>query len=149
MKKTILRKYANLIVRCGANVQKGQTVLVLADLDQPEFVQMEVFTQFSSDLDETTKAQLQYGKCLMELLKQPLCNPLSMPQQVITLVAATHKVLVDVEVSKLKAFQMDMLQYFADMHKEIIDELNDKKVLSDELTEKIVEVAEEFKKSRC
>ena len=55
----------------------------------------------------------------------------------------------DVEVSKLKAFQMDMLQYFADMHKEIIDELNDKKVLSDELTEKIVEVAEEFKKSRC
>ena len=85
----------------------------------------------------------------MELLKQPLCNPLSMPQQVITLVAAPHKVLVDVEVSKLKAFQMDMLQYFADMHKEIIDELNDKKVLNDELTEKIVEVAEEFKKSRC
>lgn len=118
-------------------------------IDLAQFREMEVFTQFSSDLDETTKAQLQYGKCLMELLKQPLCNPLSMPQQVITLVAATHKVLVDVEVSKLKAFQMDMLQYFADMHKEIIDELNDKKVLNDELTEKIVEVAEEFKKSRC
>ena len=118
-------------------------------IDLAQYREMEVFTQFSSDLDETTKAQLQYGKCLMELLKQPLCNPLSMPQQVITLVTATHKVLVDVEVSKLKAFQMDMLQYFADMHKEIIDELNDKKVLSDELTEKIVEVAEEFKKSRC
>ena len=118
-------------------------------IDLAQYREMEVFTQFSSDLDETTKAQLQYGKCLMELLKQPLCNPLSMPQQVITLVAATHKVLVDVEVSKLKAFQMDMLQYFADMHKEIIDELNNKKVLSDELTEKIVEVAEEFKKSRC
>ena len=44
---------------------------------------------------------------------------------------------------------MDRLQYLADMHKEIIDELNDKKVLNDELTEKIVEVAEEFKKSRC
>ena len=37
MKKTILRKYANLIVRCGANVQKGQVVNVYADLDQPEF----------------------------------------------------------------------------------------------------------------
>ena len=118
-------------------------------IDLAQYREMEVFTQFSSDLDDTTKEQLQYGKGLMELLKQPLCNPLSMPQQVITLVAATHKVLVDVEVSKLKAFQMDMLQYFADMHKEIIDELNDKKVLSDELTEKIVEVAEEFKKSRC
>ena len=118
-------------------------------IDLAQFREMEVFTQFSSDLDDTTKAQLRYGKGLMELLKQPLCNPLCMPQQVIALVAATHKVLVDVEVSKLKAFQMDMLQYFADMHKEIIDELNDKKVLNDELTEKIVEVAEEFKKSRC
>ena len=57
--------------------------------------------------------------------------------------------MTDIPVKELKAFQMDMLQYFADMHKEIIDELNDKKVLNDELTEKIVEVAEEFKKSRC
>ena len=118
-------------------------------IDLAQYREMEVFTQFSSDLDDATKAQLAHGRAIMELLKQPLCNPLSMPQQVITLVAATHKVLVDVEVSKLKAFQMDMLQYFADMHKEIIDELNDKKVLNDELTEKIVEVAEEFKKSRC
>ena len=61
----------------------------------------------------------------------------------------TISIILSLEVSKLKAFQMDMLQYFADMHKEIIDELNDKKVLNDELTEKIVEVAEEFKKSRC
>ena len=42
MKKTILREYARLIVRCGVNVQKGQDVLVYADLDQPEFVQMVV-----------------------------------------------------------------------------------------------------------
>ena len=39
MKKTILKKYAELIVRCGVNVQKGQEVLIFADLDQPEFVQ--------------------------------------------------------------------------------------------------------------
>ena len=60
-------------------------------IDLAQYREMEVFTQFSSDLDETAKAQLQYGKCLMELLKQPLCNPLSMPQQVITLVAANIK----------------------------------------------------------
>lgn len=54
MKKTILRKYANLIVRCGANVQKGQTVLVLADLDQPEFVQMVVDEAYKAGAAEVT-----------------------------------------------------------------------------------------------
>ena len=118
-------------------------------IDLAQYREMEVLPSSVPIWMRQPKRSYSMEKCLMELLKQPLCNPLSMPQQVITLVAATHKVLVDVEVSKLKAFQMDMLQYFADMHKEIIDELNDKKVLNDELTEKIVEVAEEFKKSRC
>ena len=62
-------------------------------IDLAQYREMEVFTQFSSDLDDATKAQLAHGRAIMELLKQPLCNPLSMPQQVITLVAATHKVL--------------------------------------------------------
>ena len=46
-------------------------------IDLAQFREMEVFTQFSSDLDDTTKAQLRYGKGLMELLKQPLCQPMS------------------------------------------------------------------------
>ena len=57
MKKTILRKYANLIVRCGANVQKGQTVLVLADLDQPEFVQMVVDEAYKAGAAEVTATE--------------------------------------------------------------------------------------------
>ena len=72
---------------------------------------MEVFTQFSSDLDAATKSQLQYGKCLMELLKQPLGRPLALHEQVITLCAATNKLLIDIEIKKLKEFQMDMLAY--------------------------------------
>ena len=109
---------------------------------------MEVFTQFSSDLDAATKAQLQYGKCLMELLKQPLCNPLSMAEQVITLVAATHKLMVDVDVKGVKKFQMDMLHYFDVQHPEIGQELEEKKVLTEELEQKILQIAQEFKKSR-
>ena len=54
-------------------------------IDLAQYREMEVFTQFSSDLDEATTAQLKYGSCLMELLKQPLCSPLSLHQQVITL----------------------------------------------------------------
>ena len=117
-------------------------------IDLAQYREMEVFTQFSSDLDAATKAQLQYGKCLMELLKQPLCNPLSMADQVITLVTATHKVMVDVELREIKHFQMDMLQYFHASHPEIVQELEEKKVLTEDLEKKILEAAEEFKKSR-
>ncbi len=67
-------------------------------IDLAQYREMEVFTQFSSDLDETTKEQLAYGKRLMELLRQPLGRPLSMQEQVITLCAATHHVMLDVAV---------------------------------------------------
>ena len=110
---------------------------------------MEVFTQFSSDLDDATKAQLAYGGCLMELLKQPLYHPLSLHEKVITLCAATHKVLLGVEKTKIKQFQYDMLQMFEIEHPEIGQEIEEKKVLTEELIDKIVETAKEFKKSRC
>ena len=119
-------------------------------IDLAQYREMEVFTQFSSDLDDATKEQLQYGKGLMELLKQPLCHPLSMSQQVITLVAATHKKMMHVEPRKMKAYQMEMLEFFDRSHPEIGQEIEEKKVLTDELIAKIESAAEEFKdKSRC
>ena len=114
-------------------------------IDLAQYREMQVFTQFSSDLDETTKGQLDYGKCLMELLKQPLCRPLASHEQVITLWVATHKLLTDIPVTELKTFQMDMLEYFEQKYPEIKEEILDKKVLSDELGEKILEAAKEFK----
>lgn len=119
-------------------------------IDLAQYREMEVFTQFSSDLDDATKEQLQYGKCLMELLKQPLCKPLAMHEQVITLVAATHKKMMHVDPEKVKAYQGEMLEYFKTSHPEIGQEIEEKRALDDELTEKICNVAEEFKdKSRC
>lgn len=114
-------------------------------IDLAQFREMEVFTQFSSDLDASTKELLQYGNCLMELLKQPLCNPLSMPQQVITLCAATHKVMVNVEKKRIKEFQEKMLDWFAREHEEIIGGLQEKQVLDDEMTAQIVSAAETFR----
>lgn len=76
-------------------------------IDLAQYREMEVFTQFSSDLDAATKEQLQYGRCLMELLKQPLCQPLSMPEQVITLCAATGKVLMDIPAAGVKPSKGD------------------------------------------
>ena len=115
-------------------------------IDLAQYREMEVFTQFSSDLDDDTKEQLQYGKGLMELLKQPLCQPLDMAEQVITLWTATHRIFLNVEVKKIKETQKGMLEYFKNAHPEIIAELNETKALSDELGEKILAAAREYVK---
>ncbi|HIR00233.1 MAG TPA: F0F1 ATP synthase subunit alpha [Candidatus Scybalocola faecavium] len=114
-------------------------------IDLAQYREMEVFTQFSSDLDAATKAQLAYGSSLMELLKQPLCHPLSLHEQVITLCAATHKIFVDVELNKVKEFQMDLLAYVDNAYPQIGKEIEETKVLSDELADQIVAAAKEFK----
>ena len=114
-------------------------------IDLAQYREMEVFTQFSSDLDDTTKEQLQYGKGLMELLKQTLCHPMILADQVITLVAANKRLLLDVETAKTKEFQLGMLDFFHTEHMEIVNELNEKKVLDDTITEQIVEAVKEYK----
>lgn len=114
-------------------------------IDLAQYREMEVFTQFSSDLDPETKEQLQFGKGLMEMLKQPLCNPLSLHQQVISLVVAENKLMLDVDISNIKTFQMDMLQYFDAKYPEIGKEIEEKEVLTEELKEKILTVAKEYK----
>ena len=94
-------------------------------IDLAQFREMEVFTQFSSDLDENTKEQLTYGKGLMELLKQPLCHPLSMAEQVITLVAATNKLFLNVDIKKVQQTKMDMRAYFKDAEPDVIKEIEE------------------------
>ena len=116
-------------------------------IDLAQYREMEVFTQFSSDLDEATTAQLKYGSCLTELLKQPLGRPLSLHEQVITLCAATHKVMLTVDVDKIKEFQMDMLGWFDVKHPEIGQEIEEKKNLTDDLVQRIVDAANQYKAS--
>lgn len=116
-------------------------------IDLAQFREMEVFTQFSSDLDAATKEQLQYGNGLMELLKQPLGRPLSMSEQVVTLCAATHKVMLDIEKSRVKQFQMDLLEHFHALHPEVLKAIETEKVLTDELKQQILEIAGAYKKT--
>ena len=99
---------------------------------------MEIFTQFSSELDEATKEQLEYGQGLMEILKQPLARPLSLAEQVISLVAANKKMFLGIPKNKIKWFQMKMLEHVKENYSEIIRELQEEKILTDELTENIL-----------
>ena len=115
-------------------------------IDLAQFREMEVFTQFASDLDNATKEQLQHGHVLMELLKQPLCRPLSMAEQVMTLCAANGRVMLDVPVNQVKDFQMKYLDYMKEQHSDIVRQLETTKALDDELNKQICDAAEEFKK---
>ena len=116
-------------------------------IELAQYREMEIFTQFSSDLDALTKEQLRYGQGLMELLKQPLCNPLSLAEQVITLVAANNRLFLTIEVKKLKKFQMELLTYFKKNNKNLFDTINEQKILTDEQEDEIVQMVNDFKQN--
>lgn len=116
-------------------------------VDLAQFREMEVFTQFSSDLDEETKTQLKYGEGLMELLKQPLTHPMSLAQQVVTLVGAIGKKFVDVPKDQINSYQGKMLEYFDTHHSDLMSEINTQQVLDDELKTSILNVIDEFGKA--
>ena len=114
-------------------------------IDLAQFREMEVFTQFASDLDNATKEQLQHGHALMELLKQPLCRPLSTAEQVITLCAANGKVMLPLPLKNVKDFQMKLLEHIRTDHPEIITQIENGGKLDDELNKAIVEAAKSFR----
>ena len=115
-------------------------------IDLAQFREMEVFTQFSSELDASTKELLDYGNGLVELLKQPLAKPMSLHEQVILLCVATNRLLLDIPIKKLKDFTKDLLEHFENGHPEIVEEIETTKVLTEETIEKIKQIAIEFKK---
>ncbi len=115
-------------------------------IDLAQYREMAVFTQFSSDLDQNTRDLLTQGKVLMELLKQPLGHPMSLADQVITLVTALNKKLMSVEPKHVKEFQGEMLTYFAQRYPEIGKNLEISKVLDDDAKKSILSVADEFLK---
>ena len=116
-------------------------------IDLSQYREMEVFTQFSSDLDEETKAGLTYGKGLMELLKQPLGHPLSLSDMVFSLVGATGKKFMDIPTEKVKKFQNAMLEYMHENQSQLVNTIEQEKVLEDGTREQILDAIDEFKKS--
>ena len=114
-------------------------------IDLAQYREMEVFTQFSSDLDPATKAQLAYGSGLMELLKQPLEHPLSMEEQVVILYAATSHLLVDIPKEKLKTFQGGLYEYMRSSYPQVGDALRTTKTLSEDIQREIAKAVGEYK----
>ena len=114
-------------------------------IDLAQYREMKEFTQFASDLDETTKKQLQHGRVLMELLKQPLNHPMSQADQVMALVVADANLLNDVDPELVKDEEMKLLAWLNEKHSEFASELNTTQVLDDNLKDRIIAAAKEYR----
>lgn len=116
-------------------------------LDLAQYREMEVFTQFSSDLDETTRKQLTYGQGLMRLLRQPQYHPFSQTEQVIMLVCATAHCMQDVELDQMDAFRTGLIDYIRKNDEALYGRIEETKLLSDEDRQRIIELSKAYKES--
>lgn len=116
-------------------------------LELAQYREMEVFTQFSSDLDDTTKRQLTYGQGLMQLLKQEQYHPMSQHEQVIVLVAALNHIMQEVPLNKMAEFKQGLICYIEKQTSYLCQEIDKKGQLSDEIKQDIIKLAQEFLQS--
>ena len=117
-------------------------------LDLAQFKELATFAQFgTSDLDESTRAQLERGQRAVEVLKQPENKPLSLGQQVTILFALNNGHLDDVDVSKILDFENAFHEYISSNHQDLLDEIQKKKDLTKEITESLESAISKFKKA--
>ena len=116
-------------------------------LDLAAFRALEAFAQLGTDLDAATQAQLDRGYRMVELLKQPQYQPMSVSEQVISIYAGTNGYLDDVDVKQVQQFEQDMLQFFRDRHASLLESLETDGSLSDEVIEEIKSGLTAFKET--
>lgn len=136
------------VSRVGGAAQTKAMKKVAGNLriELAQFREMEVFTQFSSELDQSTADLLNHGHLLMELLKQPLYNPLPLHEQIIMLYAASHRLMKNVPLKEVKSFKAGLMNYMRTHESNILNEIDDKKDISSELAERIEYAINEYKR---
>ena len=117
-------------------------------LDLAQYREMEVFTQFASDLDDATKAQLTYGQGLMQVLKQGQYKPYKHHEQVIILVVVLNHLLQNIAPGEVTATAANLLKHFAEKHSEIAENINGSGMLEDKCREEIIRIAKDFLQGR-
>ncbi|MBR3971141.1 MAG: F0F1 ATP synthase subunit alpha [Ruminococcus sp.] len=113
-------------------------------IDLAQFKEMEIFTQFSSELDPATAELLAHGNMLTELLKQPLYNPRPHYEQVILLYAAQHGLFRHVTPKEVKEYVSELMSYINSYGQDIIAEIEENRVLTDDLMERIERIVTAF-----
>ena len=114
-------------------------------IDLAQYREMEVFTQFSSDLDDDTKEQLQYGKGIKEVLKQPQYQPLAVEKQIVIIYAVTRKYLLDVPVERIAEFEKGLYEFVETKYPEIYKAIRETGEINSETDALIQKAITEFK----
>src|SRR3954462_11097246 len=137
------------VSRVGGNAQVKamKSVAGRLRLDLAQYRELESFAAFGSDLDKASKAQLERGARLVELLKQPQYDPFPVERQVVSVWAGTSGQLDDVPVRDIRKFEREFLDYIAHQHKGIYDEIVSSGKLSDEAIESLEHAIADFKKT--
>ncbi|MEI6693371.1 MAG: F0F1 ATP synthase subunit alpha [Actinomycetes bacterium] len=131
----------------SAQVKAMKSVAGRLRLDLAQFRELEAFAAFGSDLDKASKAQLERGARLVELLKQPQYSPFSVERQVVSLWAGTTGRLDDVPVEDIGAFEAQFLDYVANQYAGVVSEIANTKALSDDSVAQLIKAIDAFKKT--
>ena len=117
-------------------------------IDLAQYKEIESFSQFSSELDTSTREQIEYGQQLMELLKQPLYQPKSLERQVITLCVATSRKLLGIPKEKVAGFVSDFYGHMEENKPEILEFIRNEKQFTPEQKEAVLAELDVFKKEQ-
>jgi F-type H+-transporting ATPase subunit alpha len=130
----------------AAQIKAMRTVAGSLRLDMANYRSLAAFAQFgTSDLDRTTRRQIERGQVMTEVLKQPQYNPLPVEEEVAILWAGTSGQLDDIPVARVREFEGQYLEYLRTSHPEILSTIAEQKALSDELVTQLQKVTGEFK----
>jgi F-type H+-transporting ATPase subunit alpha len=135
------------VSRVGGNAQikAMKQVAGRLRLDLAQFRELEAFATFGSELDRASQAQIDRGERVVEILKQPQYQPMSVQNQVMSIFAATNGFLDDVPVNDARRFEEELLLYVDSHNPEIAREIADSGALPDELAEKLRQAVKSFK----
>ena len=134
-------------VGSSAQIKAMKKVAGTLKLDLAQYRELEAFSQFGSDLDESTKKQLERGKRAVEVLKQLQYAPVKTEHQVVTLYALTKGFMDDIAIEKIKEFEKGLTEYSERNAKVFYKQILDKKMWDDKGEEELKKVIEDFKKN--
>jgi F-type H+-transporting ATPase subunit alpha len=132
----------------SAQIKTMKQVAGTLRLDLAQYREMAAFSQFGSELDKATQAQLARGVRMVELLKQDQYRPMPVADQVISIFAGVNGFIDNVPVTKIREFERDLISYITEKHATIRDEVKTKKKIDDEFGGQLKQIITDFKKSK-
>jgi len=140
----------NSVSRVGgsAQIKAMKQVAGTLRIELAQFRELAAFAQFGSDLDKATQAQLERGKRLTEVLKQPQYQPMEVERQILIIWTVTNGFADDIAIDELKQFEEELGKFVENAHPAVLNTIRDKKTIDDDLKTVMTQAVEDFKATR-